>query len=249
MAETERKLYIGCLPLDISENELQEEFGVYGEIEEVIVLHGKDQQRQDRCAFVKFYEKDEAAAAKAVLGDFYKFRQNCPEAIRISFARPGKDANNANRGPAPGTNAGGNASANAPPNMPPPPAPPPGPSAMPPAPSAPGAQGGSVKLWVGNLPADVSPPEMHKVFGAYGKVLDVNILPARSRSGQLCGFVHFEAAAQADACMAALGNGYTMRPGAEPIKVEKSSSGRKGGGKGDGKGGGKGFGGKGYAPY
>eukprot|EP00933_Yihiella_yeosuensis_P072767 TRINITY_DN8127_c1_g1_i1.p1 TRINITY_DN8127_c1_g1~~TRINITY_DN8127_c1_g1_i1.p1 ORF type:complete len:243 (-),score=82.27 TRINITY_DN8127_c1_g1_i1:230-958(-) len=223
MSDLERKLYVGCLPLDIKEDELRETFGVYGAVEDIVVLTSKEQQRPDRSGFVKFYEKEDAAAAKAVLADFYKFRSDQPEPIRVSFAKAGKSVPT----PAP---AGG-AAPPAPAGLPPPPAPP---GMSPPAAPAPTAgTSGGAKVWVGNLPADTQRPEVENIFGAFGRILDVNILPPKSKSGMLCGFVHFENGGSADACLIGLGENYQMRPGAEPIKVERATGGRKGGGKGD----------------
>ncbi|CAE8620144.1 unnamed protein product, partial [Polarella glacialis] len=201
MADLERKLYVGGLPLDIVQDELQEAFGVYGQLEEVLVLSAKTHERNDLTAFVKFVAKDEAAAALSVLNEMYKFRDTSTEPIRVSWARPAKGAGAGMQSAA--ALAGGEAAA-AKLGLPPPPAPP--------APPGGGRDPGG-KLWVGNLPGDVSEEEMHKVFGSYGQVSEVNILPSKSRSGQLCGFVHFASRIQADRCIAAVAKGVVMRQG------------------------------------
>lgn len=103
------------------------------------------------------------------------------------------------------------------------------------------------KLWVGNLPGDASREMLEKVFGTYGQVEEVNILPAKSRSGQLCAFVHYATPQQADVCLTAMQAGYELRPGEGELKVERPASTRKGYDKGDGRG--KGGPPRRYQPY
>eukprot|EP00931_Biecheleriopsis_adriatica_P116196 TRINITY_DN91876_c0_g1_i1.p1 TRINITY_DN91876_c0_g1~~TRINITY_DN91876_c0_g1_i1.p1 ORF type:complete len:265 (+),score=74.69 TRINITY_DN91876_c0_g1_i1:65-859(+) len=264
MSDLERKLYVCGLPQDINEGELKDVFGVYGRLEEVVVLPAKPGtgvDRPDRTGFVKFIEKDEASAAMAILHDMYKFRDASVDAIRVSWARSNRDNRDDSKGSKGGCSGGKGGS------MPPVLAPPPAALPPPPAP-APGGKGcggfsggkgsapaGGEKLWVGNLPGNVSDAEMHKVFGQYGTVDDISILPAKSRSGQLCAFVRFSTVAEADACIAGMA-GFKFHPGdAEEVKVERPSvkKGGKGdagswGGKGDGKFGGKNDGNR-YQPY
>merc|ERR1712096_310384 len=62
------KVFVGNLPEDIRDDELESVFKTYGEVEKVDVL------RKDRvCAFVKYITEDGAAAAIEVLNDVYKF--------------------------------------------------------------------------------------------------------------------------------------------------------------------------------
>jgi len=309
MSEDERKLYVGNLPGDIAEDEIHEVFSLYGNIDEVHINVPKD-GRNARSAFVRFEESQDAAAAMAVLGDMYKFREmNTP--IRVNVARPafgaaggkgfGKFVNGGGYGE---TGYGAAADANAlapgvaaPPAVatPPPPAaisarggpltnpPPAAPvsswsSGAPPSggghwgdgygraqangrpdaarhwgPGAYPSDGGrdpvsgrdlSAKLWVGNLPGDISPESIKEIFSKYGHVEDVSILPNKSRSGQLCAFVHYALPSQAEACLQAMSAGYELRPGEGELKVERH------GGRGKGYGGGYGGKGKrGYQPY
>ncbi|OLP78656.1 ELAV-like protein 4 [Symbiodinium microadriaticum] len=206
--DTDRKLYLANLPQDIAEEELREVFGVYGRIEEVIVLGSKAADRTDRTGFVKFVDKEDAAAALAVLNDMYQFREDS-ETIRVSWARPHRD-DKGHKGHGHGYGHAGGQSGGKGPPMPPLPAPPSGappppPPAAPPPPPMPAPKGGGgfkgpgqgEKLWVGNLPGDITETEMHKAFGQFGSVDEVNILPARSRSGQLCAFVRYATPAEA----------------------------------------------------
>lgn len=268
MVDQERKLYVQNLPGDISDAELKEVFGIYGPLEEAVVLSNKLADVSVRAAIVKFLNKDEAAAAMAVLNDMYKFREDSAELepIRISLAREGRPKDH-ERG-----SKGSFESATPPPaergafnqfdrsrwtqtptheqRLPPPAErgainqfdrsrlPPPAPPPVPAPPSSvfsSKARESGEKLWVGNLPGDISDDELHKVFGRYGKVEDVNILPAKSKSGQLCAFVHFSAAREADDCIAGMA-GFKFRPGdAEEVKIQRHSERRKGkdSGKGD----------------
>jgi len=82
----------------------------------------------------------------------------------------------------------------------------------------------NAKLWVGNLPQDITKEVLEKVFGTYGTVEEINILPAKSRSGQLCCFVHYANPQQADICIAAMQVGYELRPGEGELKVERPAS-------------------------
>lgn len=88
----------------------------------------------------------------------------------------------------------------------------------------------NAKLWVGNLPGDITREVLEKVFGTYGQVEEVNILPAKSRSGQLCAFVHYATPQQADTCITAMQAGYELRPGEGELKVERPASRGKGAG-------------------
>lgn len=336
MGEDERKLYVGNLPVDIAQAEVQEVFGLYGTIAEVHINVPKDGGRNFhiRSAFVRFEESQDAAAAMAVLSDMYKFRENVAP-LRINYARPaygmpggkasggkgygetggyhgGWDAGSGGNGAAANgiAAAGGDASAAGIPAPPPVAAPPPPaavnsrpagghPMTAPPPPAPPssnwgappngggnqwgdgygraqsngrpdatrqwgtgtysndtGGHGGGgggkdpfsgrdlgSKLWVGNLPADITPQQLEDVFKQYGKVEDVSILPNKSRSGQVCAFVHYASPSQADACVQAMSSGYELRPGEGELKVERPGS-RKGGYGDKGKGGKRG-----YQPY
>lgn len=271
--EFDRKLYVANLPTDITEEELRKVFGLYGSVTEVHVMAQKVGY-PDRSAFVRFEDAGEAAAAMAVLSEMYKFRDTYPVPVRVTYARAdareGTTVLPPPPGPPPPTAApsgggysdgyggqggygdqsggyreqggygqgqgggyGGGYGGQ----------------------GAGGGYGGysngrpsdrehGGKLWVGNLPGDITREQVEKVFGVYGQVEEVNILPAKSRSGQLCAFVNFATATQADACLAAMATGYEMRAGEGELKVERPSDRRGKGGWGKGGGGG----GR-YGPY
>ncbi|CAD7948258.1 unnamed protein product [Amoebophrya sp. A120] len=76
------------------------------------------------------------------------------------------------------------------------------------------------KLFVGNLPADISEEDMRTVFTTYGMVTDVHIMTGRSQSGAACAFVHYADQVSADQAIAALNKTYKIRIDAvDPITV------------------------------
>lgn len=240
------KLYVASLPYDIEEEEIRKVFGVYGVVAEVHI-NRPTEGRPDRSAFVRFEEAYSASSAMLVLSEMHKFRPESMEAIKIMPARGGGKGDRKGASSCGGGWSGGD-------NVSPPPALPqvpaaPSSAALPPppapAPPLPPAVGGGSpragadrggrdapgKLWVGNLPADINADMMQRVFGAYGEIVELNILPPKARSGMRCAFVNFATVQQADACLAVMGMGYELRPNEEPIKVERPGD-RFGGSKG-----------------
>ncbi len=57
------KIYVGNLPFDITEDELTEEFGTYGNVESVAIPSDKFSGRPRGFAFVEMASKSEAEAA------------------------------------------------------------------------------------------------------------------------------------------------------------------------------------------
>jgi len=75
------------------------------------------------------------------------------------------------------------------------------------------------KLFIGNLPADLTQEEIKLVFNTYGNCVDAHIMAGKSRSGQSCAFVSYDTAQGADSAMQALNNVYSFRQGQPPITV------------------------------
>eukprot|EP00928_Gymnodinium_smaydae_P092188 TRINITY_DN759_c0_g1_i2.p1 TRINITY_DN759_c0_g1~~TRINITY_DN759_c0_g1_i2.p1 ORF type:complete len:345 (-),score=95.38 TRINITY_DN759_c0_g1_i2:127-1071(-) len=109
------------------------------------------------------------------------------------------------------------------------------------------------KLYVANLPTDIDKGSLESVFGTYGSLEDVVILPPRGTSNQACAFVIYNKPSDAKQAIAAMEQGYEIRPGEGNILVKPARSKNdkgKGDYKGDSKGKGKGdYKGKGYSPY
>eukprot|EP00933_Yihiella_yeosuensis_P050033 TRINITY_DN4779_c0_g1_i9.p1 TRINITY_DN4779_c0_g1~~TRINITY_DN4779_c0_g1_i9.p1 ORF type:complete len:322 (+),score=78.78 TRINITY_DN4779_c0_g1_i9:74-1039(+) len=99
------------------------------------------------------------------------------------------------------------------------------------------------KLYVGNLPDDITAEDLRTVFGHYGFVEDVHVMTGRSKSGQASAFVRYQKAQEAKNAIAAMETGYEIRPGEGNILCRMADGAK--GGKG-GKGGG---GGSRYQPY
>eukprot|EP00927_Polykrikos_kofoidii_P066302 TRINITY_DN61929_c0_g1_i1.p1 TRINITY_DN61929_c0_g1~~TRINITY_DN61929_c0_g1_i1.p1 ORF type:complete len:331 (+),score=56.14 TRINITY_DN61929_c0_g1_i1:59-1051(+) len=82
----ERRLYISYVPRDVTEDEVREVFGVYGEITDVRVSRAKDGSSLTS-GFVTFQNIEDATGAMLVLSEMYKFREDCPE-TKVAVARP-----------------------------------------------------------------------------------------------------------------------------------------------------------------
>lgn len=93
------------------------------------------------------------------------------------------------------------------------------------------------KLYLGNLPGDITKEAITMVFGTYGSVQDVHIMSGRAKSGQACAFLTYENAEEAKTAIAAMANGYEIRPGEGNIIVKYPNEQKSGGdfGKGGGK--------------
>lgn len=99
-----------------------------------------------------------------------------------------------------------------------------------------GAGGGPAsgsKVYVGNLPSDISKDVLQQVFTTYGAVEDIHIMTGRSKSGQASAFIKYFGAGEASDAIAAMARGYEIRPGEGPIVVRLADGeGQKGGGRG-----------------
>jgi len=92
------------------------------------------------------------------------------------------------------------------------------------------------KLYVANLPPDITQEALEYVFKNYGRLEDVFIMSGRSDTGQSGAFIVYESASDAKTCLNAMSNGYEIRPGEGNILVKFADGDRKGGkGKGKGK--------------
>mmetsp|Transcript_73976 Transcript_73976/g.206600 ORF Transcript_73976/g.206600 Transcript_73976/m.206600 type:complete len:519 (+) Transcript_73976:58-1614(+) len=86
--ETEHKLFIGSLPSDITEEELQTVFGTYGEVTKVVLL--KPNAGGNRAALVFYAAKQSGEDAIKVLDQQYKIRHDAAQPISVRWARDGK---------------------------------------------------------------------------------------------------------------------------------------------------------------
>lgn len=94
--------------------------------------------------------------------------------------------------------------------------------------------GGGTKLFVGNLPADITKEAMNLVFSTYGRLGDIHLMLGRAKNGQSGAFVVYDNAEDAQTAVAAMATGYEIRPGEGNIFVKYADDGK---GKGNDKGG------------
>lgn len=94
MPEDERKLFVGKLPGNIQEEEIRMIFNTYGKVADVHIMAGGragSAGEEQKSAFVTYETVDAAQTAIKVLNTVYKFREDSPEAIHVSVARPKRD--------------------------------------------------------------------------------------------------------------------------------------------------------------
>mmetsp|Transcript_6446 Transcript_6446/g.14101 ORF Transcript_6446/g.14101 Transcript_6446/m.14101 type:complete len:229 (+) Transcript_6446:91-777(+) len=199
-----KKLFIGRLPSDIREDEMQYIFGTYGTVVDVHILPGTNSSGL-KGGFVVYDSAEAANAAIKVLDNVYRFRQDARDAIRVSVAKP---------------KGGGGGGAPAAPSAPVPHfqddrGPPSGLDHDSASSSKPKKLGGTPgpKLYVGNLPTDITEHALQYVFSTYGVVTDIHIMTGRSKSGQSSAFVNYSNQQEASTCLAALEQGYEIKPG------------------------------------
>eukprot|EP00438_Fugacium_kawagutii_P011980 Skav236739 [mRNA] locus=scaffold3352:294820:301513:+ [translate_table: standard] len=89
-----------------------------------------------------------------------------------------------------------------------------------------GEPGPGTKLFIGNLPTDITEEALNYVFRSYGTVVKTFIMSGRSKSGQNCAFVEYESTDQAETAIATLHDKYEIKPGAGTILVKRAKSGR-----------------------
>mmetsp|Transcript_37552 Transcript_37552/g.70003 ORF Transcript_37552/g.70003 Transcript_37552/m.70003 type:complete len:240 (-) Transcript_37552:133-852(-) len=228
-----RKLFVAKMPEDIREDEMKIVFGTYGAVQEVVILSPDRSRAGQRCGFVIYETPEAARSAQQVLDHVYKFRETAPEAIHVSFARPRGSGSKAGEGK--GAPGGYEQGFNPNPN--------PGWGGDLPPPASnfggePGyGKGGGkegvpgTKLYVGNLPGDIQREAIDMVFKTYGTVTDIHIMTGKSKSGQACAFVRYANSVEANNAIAAMAQGYEIRPGEGHIIV-KLADGPDGKGKG-----------------
>lgn len=82
------------------------------------------------------------------------------------------------------------------------------------------------KLFVGDLPSDITKEAILFVFSNYGNVTDVHVMTGKSRSGAACAIVEYSNEVEAQTAIATLHQKYEIRAGAGPISVRVFEGGR-----------------------
>merc|ERR1719210_259345 len=80
------------------------------------------------------------------------------------------------------------------------------------------------KLFVGNLPSDISQEAIHLVFSYYGTVTNIHIMAGKAKSGQSCAFVEYSAPIEAETAVLTLHEKYEICPGDGCIMVKYANS-------------------------
>jgi RNA recognition motif-containing protein len=232
MGDDNRKLFVGRLPDDINEDEIRMIFNTYGRVENVKILDKGSQ----KAAFVTYDSQNGADIAVQVLNDVYRFRPEARDPIHVSHARTGggggssrSDQATSRGAPTPTGGYGGFGY------------PPAGyghPSGGYPgysydqsstygrydAPRSSGGAGGAgSKIYVANLPDDITKDALEYVFRTYGQLRDVHIMGGRSKNGRAAAFVCYSDPEEARKCVLAMQSGYEIRPGQGDIHVKYAS--------------------------
>eukprot|EP00929_Paragymnodinium_shiwhaense_P030654 TRINITY_DN17333_c0_g1_i1.p1 TRINITY_DN17333_c0_g1~~TRINITY_DN17333_c0_g1_i1.p1 ORF type:complete len:423 (+),score=118.77 TRINITY_DN17333_c0_g1_i1:93-1361(+) len=235
-AEDCTRIFCGNLPADITDEEMRMVFNTYGQVTEVKIID--DKKSANKCSFVTYSMSEGGAAAIQVLNNVYKFRPDSEHPIRVSVCKPknqyreergipqdsfggGKGGGFKGDGGWGGGGGGGDAPADA------------------------------RRLFVGQLPMDITVDEIKMVFNTYGSVTDVSIIDGKPPGTHKCAFVVYETEEAGRTAIQVLHHVYKFRHDSEkPINVDCQKSRRDGGkGKDGGKGGGGGWGGRDDGPY
>lgn len=230
------KMFVGALPVDITEEELRGLFSAFGTINKVHVMPPSKPPNPRVAAFVYFANAQEGEDASAALNDKYRPREVCegPIVVRWASARPagGKggaggcggagwndwssDWNGGGMGKGMGNmnwNNGGWNDWNS---------------------GFGGGKGGAYvdnacgkggnfsnpqqavrvsegyKVFAGGLPADTNEEELRGVFGTYGEVTKIHIMQPNSQ-GKVAAFVFYAAQQGAEDAIKVLNNQYKIR--------------------------------------
>ena len=220
------QIFVGSLPSDITEEELQFVFKSYGNVKNVRILKPEDRKGgkggADSIAWVTYYEKIACEDAIDALNDNYKIREekDC-KPMKVEWANErqskgkGKGAGKDGGKAAMVTEDWGNAWTG---NW--------------------HRHGGGQRGWenarhrggqlfVGNLPADTDEEALSFVFGKYGMLDKVHVICGRSKNYRSCAYVEFHGIEEAETALQCLHQQYRFRPGEHPIYVDWANDGKR----------------------
>lgn len=245
------KMFIGDLPVDITQEEIHHVFQTYGKVNHVHLLT-QNPSSSHRCALLFYDERQAGEDAVSVLNGQYKIREDADRPIKVSWAKDKSQNNGASQGGGYGGGSygggagggysaggggggyGGNYGGN---NG--------GYSAgggggnyQSQAPAAPTEDADGFKLFVGGLPGDITEDELRTVFNTYGAVKKVHILPNSGNSTRIAAFVFYPTSQSGEDAISVLHEKYKIREGAENfITVKWAAAKSQGGGRTAGGGG------------
>lgn len=236
----QQKLFVGSVPNDVTQEEIQTVFGTYGNVSDIHIMAGKSTSGQS-CAFVIFDSVDSANNAINSLNGIYSFRDDGTPPVSVSWARQGGSGGAPRVANTPmlvgGVRNGMGAGQQ-------------GMSPYRPAGvqdhggyyggndygghSLTAAAGGyqqpppaatpKTKLFVGNLPTDIQAETLRMVFSHYGNVTNIHVMQGRAKSGQSCAFVEYSTALEAETAILTLHEKYEIRPGEGSIIVKNANN-------------------------
>lgn len=96
-------IYVGNLSYDLTEDELREAFGAYGQVESVNIIRDRYSGNSKGFGFVEMPSQDEGNAAMKGLNG----RELRGRALNVNVARPRSDSRSGSRGGGGGAGAGG----------------------------------------------------------------------------------------------------------------------------------------------
>lgn len=250
------RCYVGRLPGDITKEDLRFVFKTYGKLTDIRLSGDRDNFKQ---AIITYETRQSADSACQVLHDQYRFTEDCTEPITCTKGPRGggKGSDDGGRGVGRNLNDGKGYRSRSPGydrgepsfdrrggmasgygrDMYGPPARDMG---FHPGFGGDKGKGGKAnfgtKIYIANLPPDVTRDAIEYVFGMYGMLTDLHIMNGRSKTGQGCAFVTYANPIEARRCIAAMAQGYEIRPGDGELIV-RYADGHDSKGKGKGPGG------------
>jgi CUG-BP- and ETR3-like factor len=91
LEKLESKLFVGMLPKDTSQEELENMFSIYGKVVESAIMKDKQTHKSKGCAFVKFETRGEATAAIESLNGKKLDSHVGKQALNVKFADTERD--------------------------------------------------------------------------------------------------------------------------------------------------------------
>jgi len=86
--DDENKLFVGCLPIDVTEDDLRSVFSTYGSVTKTYMLDKNAEAQGFKAAFVCYSERNAGEDAIKVLNGIYKIRENAERPIQVKWALP-----------------------------------------------------------------------------------------------------------------------------------------------------------------
>jgi RNA recognition motif-containing protein len=212
------KLFVGNLPFNATEAEIWSLFSAFGQVIEVVFLGNGKSRSGQACAFVRFADHESAISAINHLDARVPFRPNEDPTLLLQV-RPARSNSHPALPPCKSTASGWQPAGESSPYR--------TSNGIPPTsfevyqPSLPL---GSVRLFVGNIPVDVSAPELNYAFKEKGIMIlerDTFMMTgSRLSHNSICAFVVVEGEDESKKAIEMVNNKVLLRPHSQPLKVK-----------------------------